>query len=97
MKVFLLAQEVLKSKGSLSAHRFKNACLMIIVKGNSTPLNWLYGNLLYHWFVVFWARNRGKIPQNLKKFVMELPEARVADVTENPLLDCYTTASILTS
>jgi len=70
---------------------------MIILKGNSTPLNWLNGNLLYHWFVVFWARYRGKIAQNLKKFVTELPEARVADVTENPLLDTYITASILTS
>jgi hypothetical protein len=51
---------------------------------------------LYHWFVV-WARRRGKIPQNHTKFVTELPEARVTDVTKNPYLDPYTTASILTS
>jgi hypothetical protein len=41
--------------------------------------------------------NREKIPQNLTKFVTELPEARVADVTENSHLHTYTTASILTS
>jgi len=47
-------------------------------------------------FVVFWAIKRGKIPQNHTKFVTELPEAAVANVTENPHLDPYTTASILT-
>jgi hypothetical protein len=47
--------------------------------------------------VVFWARKRGKIPPNHTKFVTELPEARVADVAENPHLDPYTTAAILTS
>jgi len=64
-------------------------------KLNSTELAvWKF---LYHWFVVFWARRRGKLPQNHAEFVTELPEARVADVTKNPYLDPYTTASILTS
>ena len=67
--------------------KIKKSCLVRILKGNWIPLNWLYGNLLNHWFVVFCAKKRRKIPQNHTKSVTELQEVRVADVTENSHLD----------
>jgi hypothetical protein len=39
-----------------------------------------------HWFVAFWATKRGKLPRNFTKSATELPEVRMLDVIENPLL-----------